>query len=110
MTDRHAQKQLLLARIAYERLELRRDMARVREAARVPQLLRAVLGVAWPGSGQGGLGQALALLRRYRVVATLFGVAAPLLKGRGTWRRAIRLALLGGAAWLGWRAARHRAP
>lgn len=108
MNDRHAHKQLLLARIAYERLELRRDMARVREAARVPQLLRAALGGSWAGGGQRGLGHVLALLRRYRVVATLFGVAAPMLKGRSPWRRAIRLALLGGAAWLGWRAARHR--
>lgn len=113
--DREAQKQVLLARIAYQRIELRRDLARVREAARVPQLLRAALGggswgQALLGSsgarGAGWLGQAWALLRRYRVVATVLGVMAPALGGRS--RRLVRLGLLGAAAWFGWRAARTR--
>jgi hypothetical protein len=115
--DREAQKQLLLARIAYQRIELRRELAQVREAARVPQLLRAALGSGGRGWGQvllgasgtagaGWLGQAWSLLRRYRVVATLFGALAPALGGRS--RRLVRLALLGAAAWFGWRAARTR--
>ncbi len=113
--DRHAQKQVLLARIAYQRVELRRDLARVREAASVPQLLRAVLGGGgWSQAllgargerGAGWLGQAWTLLRRYRVVATLLGAAAPVLNGRS--RRLVRLAVLGAAAWFGWRAARNR--
>lgn len=115
--DRHAQKQVLLARIAYQRIELRRDLARVREAARVPQLLRAALGGGGRGWGQalfaagstggaGWLGQAWSLLRRYRVVATLLGALAPALRGRS--RRLVRLGLLGAAAWFGWRAARSR--
>ena len=113
--DREAQKQVLLARIAYQRLELRRDLARVREAARVPQLLRAALGGgSWSQAllgaggtrGPGWLGQAWALLRRYRVVATVIGAVAPALGGRS--RRLVRLGLLGAAAWFGWRAARTR--
>ena len=113
--DREAQKQVLLARIAYQRVELRRDLARVREAASVPQLLRTVLGggnwsqalLGMSGArGAGWLGQAWALLRRYRVAATLLGAVAPALSGRS--RRLVRLGVLGAAAWLGWRAARAR--
>ena len=113
--DREAQKQVLLARIAYQRVEMRRDLARVREAAGVPQLLRAALGGggwsqallgAGGARGTGWLGQAWALLRRYRVVATLLGALAPALGGRS--RRLVRLGLLGAAAWFGWRAARTR--
>lgn len=113
--DREAQKQVLLARIAYQRIELQRDLARVREAARVPQLLRAALGGGtWSRAllgasgtaGTGWLGQAWALLRRYRVVATVLGALAPALGGRS--RRLVRLGLLGAAAWFGWRAARTR--
>jgi len=114
-TDREAQKQVLLARIAYQRIELRRELAQVREATRVPQLLRAVLGGGtWSralfgagGTGATGwLGQAWSLLRRYRVLAPLLGALAPALGGRT--RRLVRLALLGAAAWFGWRAARTR--
>lgn len=117
--DRHAQKQVLLARVAYERIELRRDLARVREAARVPQLLRAALGGGGWGQalfgaggtrGPGWFGQAWSLLRRYRVVATLLGALAPALGGRSRWRRIVRLGVLGAAAWFGWRAARNRRP
>jgi hypothetical protein len=115
--DRHAQKQVLLARIAYQRVELRRDLARVREAATVPQLVRAALGGGGRGWGRallgasgagaaGWLGQAWSLLRRYRVVATLLGAVAPALGGRS--RRIVRLGVLGAAAWFGWRAARNR--
>ncbi|MEQ1685914.1 MAG: hypothetical protein ABL916_19900 [Burkholderiaceae bacterium] len=113
--DREAQKQLLLARIAYQRIELRRELAQVREAARVPQLLRTVLGGGtWSRAlfgvsgtdGAGWLGQAWSLLRRYRVAATLLGALAPTLGGRS--RRLLRLGVLGVAAWFGWRAARTR--
>ena len=115
LIDREAHKQVLLARIAYERVELRRDLGRVREAARVPQLLRAALGGgSWSQAllgaggarGTGWLGQAWALLRRYRVVATVLGAVAPALGGRS--RRLVRLGLLGAAVWFGWRAARTR--
>ena len=115
--DRHAQKQVLLARIAYQRIELRRDLARMREAARVPQLLRSALGGGGRGWGQalfgagstggaGWLGQAWSLLRRYRVMATLLGLLAPAMRVRS--RRLVRLGMLGAAAWFGWRAARSR--
>ena len=114
--DRHARKQVLLTRIAFERIELHRDVARIKQAARVPQLLRAAmggsLGQSLFGGGaagaQGWVGTALALLRRYRLAATLLGGVAPLWRGRGRWRRIARLALLGAAAWFGWRATRER--
>jgi hypothetical protein len=118
--DRHAQKQVLLARIAFERLELRRDMARVRASAGLPQLLRALigggLGSALGGALSGGagrgavawLGIARALLRRYRFAAALLGAGAGVLKGRGGWRRVVRVAVIGAAAWLGWRVVQGR--
>lgn len=117
-TDREAQKQVLLARIAYQRIELRRELAQVREAARVPQLLRAALGggtwsrALFGATGTGGTGgagwldQAWSLLRRYRVLAPLLGAMAPALGGRS--RRLVRIGLLGAAAWFGWRATRRR--
>ena len=120
--DRQARKQVLLTRIAFERGELARELARVNRAARVPNLLRGVFGIGGLGGlgrslfGAGGpAGQAgwvalgLSLLRRYRVVAALLGSAAPLLRGHGRWRR--RLLQLGGlaaAAWAGWRLVRGR--
>ena len=116
--DRHARKQVLLTRIAFERIELRRQVAQVRDAAQLPQLLRAAVGGgglgrrlfgAGPTAQAGGwLGFALQLLRRYRVAAALLGGVAPTLRGRGRWRRLLRLGLLGAAAWFGWRAARDR--
>ena len=114
--DRHARKQVLLTRIAFERLELRRDVARIKQATRVPRLLRAVFGggglgrslFGAAGTGVGGwFSVVTSLLRRYRVAALLGGVL-PVLRGRGGWRRIARLGLLGAAAWFGWRAARQR--
>ncbi|MDE2094300.1 MAG: hypothetical protein KGI87_10645, partial [Burkholderiales bacterium] len=98
--DRHARKQVLLTRIAFERVELQRDLEQLRQAARVPQLLRGLVGASLGRSlfGAGGaatggsaakgwLGLALSLLRRYRVAAVLLGAVTPLLRGRGGWRR-----------------------
>jgi hypothetical protein len=117
--DRNARKQVLRTRIAFERLELRRDLAQLRQAARVPQLLRGLVGAglgrslfgaagATGATTQGWVGLALALLRRYRWAAALLGGALPLLRRRGGWRRIVRLGALGAAAWAGWRAARER--
>ena len=112
--DRQARKQVLLTRIAFERIELRRQVAQVQEAGRLPLVLRALLGAGLGKSLLGGagasgwLGTALALLRRYRVASTLLGGAASVLTGRGRWRRVLRLGLLGAAAWFSWRAARSR--
>lgn len=115
--DFQARKQLLLARIALQRAELRGEMAHVRQAARVPDLLRAAIGF---GSGKSffgidagkdsWMGTALSLLRRYRMAAALLGGVAPLLGGRRGWQRVVRLGLitLAAAVWYGWRAARHR--
>ena len=120
--DLDARKQLLLTRIAIERVTLRRDAARLRDAASVPHLLRSMLGAAnvgrslfgsgkTPSDVAGWVSMALNLLRRYRVAAALLGGVAPLLRGRKPFRRLLRLAglaALGAGAWFGWRATQRR--
>lgn len=118
--DRHARKQVLLTRIAYQRDQLRREWGQVRRATEPREVLRSLVGDAFGGTlgralfGRGAgsandvLGQALGWLRRYRVAATLVGGVAPLLRGAGRWRRALRIAAIGGAAYLGWRLVRDR--
>jgi hypothetical protein len=112
--DRYAHKQLLLARIAHERLELQRDVARLREAARPSQWLRAALGAGLGRSAFAGgadiaawLGVARVLLRRYRFAAALLGAGAAALRGRRGWGRVVKLGVLGAAAWFGWRIVRR---
>lgn len=116
--DLQARRQLLLTRIAFERGEMRRDLARLREATTLPHLVRSLLGL---GSGSGWFGAAtgadalkrggwiatgFAWLRRYRlasaVLGTFFGGAAPLLRKRGRWGRLALLAAAGGAAYWVW--------
>lgn len=109
--DRHARKQVLLTRIAFERAALRSEFAHAYQAARLPNLLRGAIGgnlgrslfgAAGPGSRGGWVGLAWSLLRRYRVAATLLGSAAAILRGRG-WRRVARVGGLATAAYFGWR-------
>jgi len=115
--DPEARRQLLLTRIALERSELRREVARLRQATSLPHLVRSALGLR-PGAGWFGaaatdaqghtdwLRTGLAWLRRYRlassVLGALFGGAAPLLRKRGRWRRLVLLAVAGGAAYWVW--------
>jgi len=118
--ERHARKQVLLTRIAFQREALRREWGQVQYATEPRQLLRALIGDSLGGTvgralfgrGAGGrndlVGQALAWLRRYRVAASLVGGVAPLLRGSGRWRRLLRIAALVGAGWLGWRLVRDR--
>jgi hypothetical protein len=121
--ERNARKQVLLTRIAFSRGELRRDVAQVKRALELPHLLRALLGDSLGGtlgrtlfgtSSPGAqrpddlLGTALGWLRRYRVAASLLGGVMPLLRGGGRWRRLLRVAVIGAAGWLGWRALRAR--
>lgn len=122
--DPQIRKQLLLTRIALDRVELRYGAARVRQSVGAPLLWRAIVGAdigkALFGSGKtdgaGWLRLGLTLLRRYRLAATVLGGLAPLLglrrsaksSQRSTWRRAVRLAAIGTAAWFGWRALRSR--
>ncbi len=110
--DGHARKQVLLTRIAFERIELRGELAQVNQAARLPSLLRGAIGGnlgkslfgAVGPTGQGGwVGLALSLLRRYRVAAALLGGSAPILRGRGGWRRVVRVGGFAAAAYVGWR-------
>ena len=125
--DRDARKQVLLTRIAFERIELRRDVARLEQAARIPNLLRAAVGAGLAPSllkkvtsrKRGGLlsgalmgdapdggwmGTALSMLRRYRVAAALLGSAIPLFKKRRMVTRMVKLGAVGAAVWFGWRA------
>ena len=117
--ERHARKQVLLTRIAFQRDQLHREWAQVRRATEPRQLLRALIGdslgttisraLFGRGAGAGSddvVSQALGWLRRYRVAATLVGGVAPLLRGAGRWRRGLRIAAIAGAGWLGWRVVR----
>ena len=122
--DPHIRKQLLLTRIALDRVELRYGAAQVRQSVGTPLLWRALVGAdigkALFGGGKtdaaGWLRLGLTLLRRYRFAATVLGSLAPLLglrrpakRGpRSVWRRAVRLAAIGTAVWFGWRALRSR--
>jgi hypothetical protein len=110
--ERRARKQLLLTRIAFERAELRGELASLRESARLPNLLRGALGAGLGGSLFGAArakapadwaALAWSLFRRYRVAATVLGAVAPLLPGRRGWRRLVRLGGLAATAYLGWR-------
>ncbi len=110
--DRLARKQVLLTRIAYDRTQLRSDLGRAGQAARLPNLLhgflggglvRSLFGAPSPKTQGGWVGLALSLLRRYRVAAALIGAAAPIVRGKRGWRRWVRIAGLGTAAWFSWR-------
>ena len=119
-TERHARKQVLLARIAFTRNELRRDVEHVKRAVELPHLLRAVVGDGigstvnrlLAGAGNRNPAEwfslAMAWLRRYRMATSLLGSVAPMLRGRGLVRNALRIAALGAAGWLGWRTMRSR--
>ena len=118
--ERHARKQVLLARIAFSRNELRRDVEHVKRAVELPHLLRAVVGdgigstVSRVLSGMGGRNPAewftlaMGWLRRYRMATSLLASVAPMVRGRGLLRGALRVAVLGVAGALGWRAMRAR--
>ena len=117
--DRHARKQVLLTRIAFERADLRSDIAHLNQTVRLPNLLRVavggglaktLLGVSAAATPGGWLGTAWGLLKRYRLAAALLGGAAPLLRRRGWLRRGARLGALAAAAWFGWRAPNGREP
>lgn len=120
--DRDAHKQLLLTRIAIERLTLRRDTARAQRAVNVPQLLRSAVGAtgighalfgagALPTSAAGWLATALSLVKRYRMAAAVVSGLAPMVLGRKPIRRLLRLGTLaaaGAVLWFGWRAMQRR--
>ncbi len=121
-TERHARKQVLLTRIAFQRNELRREFAQLRLATKPRQLLRALVGDslggtigralfgAGPAAAGDRLAQGLAWLRRYRVAAALVSSVIPSLRGGRRWRRVLRIGVIAGAAWLGWRVVRKREP
>ena len=120
--DRDAHKQLLLTRIAIERLTLRRDTVLVKRALNVPQLLRSAVGAAgigralfganaMPTNAAGWLATALSLLKRYRMAAAVVSGVAPIVLGRKPIRRLLKLGTLaaaGAGIWFGWRAMQRR--
>jgi hypothetical protein len=125
--ERHARKQVLLARIAFSRNELRRDIAQVKHAAEPAQLMRSVVGDSvgstlsrWfgggdhPGRTSAGdwFGTAMAWLSRYRMASTLLGSVLPMLGGGRGLRRLLKIAAVVGTGWLGWRtlSSRRRPP
>jgi hypothetical protein len=118
--DRHARKQVLLARIAFQRNELRRDVIQLGHSAEPRQLVRAAIGKRFSGPlgkrilgtatkpGADPIMQALGWLKRYRGAAALVGGLLPFLRGGGLLRQAIRIAMVAGAAWFSWRTVRDR--
>ena len=114
--DPQARKQMLLTRIALDRVELRLDMTQVRQSVSVPLLWRALVGAdlgrtLFSGTktdGAGWLRVGLTLLRRYRLAATILASVLPVLRGRRIIRRVAVLGTLGVAGWFGWRALRGR--
>ena len=113
--DRHARKQVLLTRIAFERAELRRDVAGVQDAVHLPRLLRGALGgsvgrslFGTAASRSGWIDAIVSLLGRYRVATGFLSGIAPVRRGRRGWPRMARLVGLAAAAWFGWRAVKGR--
>lgn len=130
--DRTTRKQLLLARIAVERLQWRSDLGQLQQAADPRSLaalfVRASFGPGWlsqwfaasgsdrgPGAPAEGLAgyllQGLSFLRRHPVLWTLAGSALPWLRARRGVRRLALLAGLGaGVAGLTWYLFSRRPP
>ena len=116
--DDSSRKQLLLTRIALDRAELRAGAARVHQAIGVPLLWRAVVGAdigrslfsGGPADAAGWLRAGLALLRRYRWVATVLSGVVPMLRRPGRarkgWRRLARLGAIGVVGLTAWFARR----
>jgi hypothetical protein len=112
--ERHARKQVLLTRIAFDRVELTRELAQVRHAVRLPPLLRSLLDSSLgpalfgrtPAGGTGWLGLALSLMSRSKVASTLLGGLLPVLGLGRLGRRLATLGAIGAAGWMAWRALR----
>jgi hypothetical protein len=130
--DPATRKQLLLARIAADRLQWRSDLGQLKQAADPRGLagmfVRASFGPGWlsqwfesagpgrdagaPSEGLSGyLLQGLSFLRRHPVLWTLAGSALPWVRARRSVRRLLLLGTLGaGAAGLAWYLSRRRPP
>ena len=122
--DPATRKQLLLARIAADRLQWHRDLGQLKQAADPRSLaglfVRASFGPGWlaqwfaatgPGREAGApaeglsayLMQGLSFIRRHPVLWTLAGSAVPWLRARRGLRKLALLAVVGaGVAGLAW--------
>lgn len=125
--DKAARKQVLLTRIAFERSQMRGDVAQLKESSQFSNLLRGFFsGNKWTrslfGSGrsrssgssrnrgrsrsgpqEGWLPAAMTLFSRYRTAATVVAALTPIL---GSWAGIGRLLKWGGlatAGFVGWR-------
>lgn len=113
--DPALRKQIVLTRIALERLELRRDITQLQVSVKVPRLWRAFVGSAI-GPARRADGAALPwtdwarwLLRRYRLAATLLAATSPLWRRSPSAHRGRRVLVVVGAAaaaWAAWRLGR----
>lgn len=73
-SPRELRKEILLARVALQRVELGRSVAQLRESARLP----AIIGNAFRAGGRTGtvLSALVGLARRFPVASTLAALAA----------------------------------
>jgi len=106
--DRNARHQLLLTRIAVDRVQMSNDLQRMRHAAQPARLLAAgwaatplasLFGAASGAGPQPWAATALAMWRRWRRVAPVVGLLAPLLPKRRWLRRTALLATVLAGWW-----------
>lgn len=119
--DRAARKQVLLTRIAFERSQMRGDVAQLRESSQVGNLLRGFFsGNKWTRSLFGGsdprtrkrgkrdsqegwLPTALTMFSRYRTAATVVAALAPILGSMAGMGRLVKWGGVAVAGFIGWR-------
>lgn len=121
--DRAARKQVLLTRIAFERSQMKGDVAQLRESSQVTNLLRSFFrGNKWTrslfGSGRprvqgqrgrrgqqegGWLSVAMTMFTRYRTAATVVAALTPILGSVAGIGRLLKWGGVAAAGFIGWR-------
>ncbi len=125
--DRAARKQVLLTRIAFERTQVREDVAQLRDSATFGNLMRGLFGggrlarslfgrpasrrgrrLGNSGSNRGWLPNAIKLFSRYRTAAAVVTTLMPLLGSLAGWKRIFKYGGLAAAGYTGWKALQNR--